>query len=243
MLAVAIGSTIATWRIAAARDAERHERGRAEQNAGELIKSLYVADMRMAWEALQEDNLLLARASVYKYLPALGIPVSWSELSGSATKSAAGLNAGVLTRDLLGWEWRRLWQLCQSEETFTLHGDGLEIRSAVFSPDSRLVVTARGQTVYVTDAHSRKQVATLGGFSGVIDNSAVAFSRDGKYLAAKGGTNVLIWQVGHWQSPYQRLLGAPSRAHGNAVLFSPDAGRFVTRVGGGLGVWDTATSR
>ncbi|HXJ76493.1 MAG TPA: serine/threonine-protein kinase, partial [Candidatus Dormibacteraeota bacterium] len=76
LLAVAIGSPIAAWRIAAARDAERLERQRAQGNANELVKSLYVADMRTAWQAVQDDNLLLARESVYKYLPALGIPVS-----------------------------------------------------------------------------------------------------------------------------------------------------------------------
>ncbi len=220
-----------------AQEAEKQERQRAEQNADELAKSLYVADMRTAWQALQEDNLLLARESVYKYLPALGIPVS----TGSLAESAGGMHAGALTRDLLGWEWRRLWELCQSDETFSLHGDGLEIRCAVFSPDDRLVATARGQTVYVTDAHSRQQVATLGGFSDFIDNGAVVFSNDGQYLAAKGGTNVLLWEVGRWQSPYQRLQGAPNRYHCNAVLFSPDGGQFVTRVQGGLGVWNTAT--
>jgi len=241
LLAVAIGSPIAAWRIAAARDAERLERQRAQGNANELVKSLYVADMRTAWQAVQDDNLLLARESVYKYLPALGIPVSATELSGSSAQFPGDLHAGAVTRDLLGWEWRRLWALCQSDEIATLHGDGLEIRCAVFSPDSRLVATARGQTVYVTDAHTKKQLAALGGFSGVIDNSAVTFSKDGRYLAAKGGTNVLIWEVGRWESPYQRLRGAPNTTHGNAVLFSSDGGRFMTRVNGGFGVWDTTT--
>jgi WD40 repeat protein/serine/threonine protein kinase len=220
------------------------ERQRAERNADELIKSLYVADMRTAWQAVQDDNLLLARESVYKYLPTLGIPISSRERASPLAESTVGSRyPGALTRDLLGWEWRRLWALCQSDETFTLHGDGLEIRCAVFSPDSRLVATARGQTVYVTDAHTKKQLAALGGFSGVIDNSAVAFSRDGQYLAAKGGTNVLIWEVGRWEFPYQRLLGAANSLnnHGNAVLFFPDGGRFVTRVNGGLSVWDTTT--
>lgn len=174
-------------------------------------------------------------------MPALGIPVTSSELPGSPTESVGGLDAGLLKRDLLGWEWRRLWELCQSDETFTLHGDGLEIRTAVFSPDSRLVATACGRTVYVRDAHTKKQIAALGGFSGVIDNGAVVFSNDGRYLAAKGGTNVLIWEVSRWESPYQQLQGAANHTHGNAVLFSPDDTRFVTRVKGGLGVWDTAT--
>src|SRR6185503_8362390 len=146
------------------------ERQRAERNADELVKSLYVADMRTAWQAVQDDNLLLARESVYKYLPALGIPVSSREPTSSLAESTVSKHPGALTRDLLGWEWRRLWALCQSDESLTLPGTGLEVRCAVFSPDGRLVVTARGQTVYVTDAHSKKELAALGGFSGVIDN-------------------------------------------------------------------------
>ena len=90
LMAVAIGSPIAAWRIATARDAERQERQRAQGNANELVKSLYVADMRMAWQALQEDNLLLARESVYKYLPALGIPGSQSKSSDSPQGKAEG---------------------------------------------------------------------------------------------------------------------------------------------------------
>jgi WD40 repeat protein/serine/threonine protein kinase len=249
--ALIVGIGISTWQAIRAtranagekeqRLAAEAERQRAERNADELVKSLYVADMRTAWQAVQDDNLLLARESVYKYLPALGIPVSSREPTSSLAESTVGRQPGGLTRDLLGWEWRRLWTLCQSDETFTLHGDGLEVRCAVFSPDSRLVATARGQTVYVTDAHTKKQLAALGGFSGVIDNSAVTFSRDGQYLAAKGGTNVLIWEVGRWESPYQRLQGVPNNNHGNAVLFSLDDARFITRVQGGLGVWDTTT--
>jgi WD40 repeat protein len=248
--ALLLGVVVSTWQAIRATEAsglarkatagEKEQRQRAEQNADELVKSLYAADMRTAWQALQDDNLLLARESVYKYFPALGIPVS-GETGSSPAQFPIDLHAGAVTRDLLGWEWRRLWALCQSDETFTLHGDGLEIRCAVFSPDNRLVATARGQTVYLTDTHSNKRVATLGGFSDFIDNGAVAFSNDGRYLAAKGGTNVLIWEVGRWQSPYRRLQGAPYKYHCNAVLFSPDGARFLTRVQGGLGVWDTAT--
>jgi WD40 repeat protein len=175
-------------------------------------------------------------------LPALGLPVSSGEAASPQAESTVGSrHPGSLTRDLLGWEWRRLWALCQSDESFTLPRNGVEVRCAIFSPDGRLVATASGQTVHVTDAHSKQQVAALGGLSDFIDNSALAFSNDGKYLATKGGTNVLIWEVGRWQSPYQRLQGVPNRTHGNAVLFSPDGRRFMTRVKGGLGVWDTAT--
>jgi WD40 repeat protein/tRNA A-37 threonylcarbamoyl transferase component Bud32 len=241
LLAVAIGSPIAAWRITAARDAERSQRERAEANAQELVKSLYAADMRTAWRALADNNLLLAREAVYRYLPALGIPVEGPELRGALAQSRINLHEGAATRDLLGWEWRRLWALCQSEEEVTLHGDGLEIRCAVFSPDSRLLATGRGKTVYVTDVGTRTQLAELGGFNDVIDNSSIAFSNDGKYLAARGGTNVLIWEVGRWNSPYRRLHGAANHTHGNAVLFSPDDRKFVTRVEGGIGVWDTGT--
>jgi WD40 repeat protein len=240
LLAVAIGSPVATWRITTARNAERVQRERAEANSDDLVKSLYAADMRTAWQALQEDNLLVARESIYKYLPALGIRISANQIANASVQAGA-LHPRPVTRELLGWEWRRLWALCQGDEKFTLHGDGLEIRCAVFSPDSRLVATGREKMVYVTDAHTKQQLAALGGFSDVIDNSAIAFSNDGKYLAAKGGTNVLIWEVGHWESPSKQLSGRANNTHGNAVLFSPDNQRFVTRVEGGLGVWDTTT--
>jgi serine/threonine protein kinase len=79
LLAVAIGSPIAAWRIAAARDAEHRERQRAEQNADEILKSqqhsrrlLYAADMSLAQQSLKLNNLGRARRLLDRHRPKPG---------------------------------------------------------------------------------------------------------------------------------------------------------------------------
>ena len=220
LFAVAIGSPIAAFRI-------DRERSRAEQHARELRQNLYVADIKVAYQALQENNLGLAKELVDKYLPALGVPASAGRGSDQRSAEPDRLKAGLQT-ETLGWEWRYLWQLCQSDETSTLVARGGEVACVVFSPDGRLLATAGAQSVKITDLHSRQIIARLGGFNEFIDQRALAFSADGKFLAAKGGTVVLIWEVGKWESPYRQLEGVRNFNYNNAVLFWPDGKTFAT---------------
>jgi hypothetical protein len=93
----------------------------------------------------------------------------------------------------------------------------------------------------VTDAHTKKPLAALAASVILSTTARWAFSHDGKHLAAKGGTNVLIWEVGRWL-PYQRLSGVPNGRMATRPVF-PDGRRFVTRVKGGLGVWTLQRGR
>src|SRR5438045_1540600 len=71
-----------------AQQAAEAERNRAEFNGGELLRNLYVADIKVAYQALQDNNLGLARTLIHKYLPTLR---SSTAVSGSTGASLANV--------------------------------------------------------------------------------------------------------------------------------------------------------
>jgi WD40 repeat protein len=101
-----------------------------------------------------------------------------------------------------------------------------------FSPDGKYLV-AGGQAVTVWDAATGTEVRTLEGSPG--DASRVAFSHDGKLLAAAGNDGVVVWDFasGH------EVLSYPAR--GNLIFglaFSPDGSRLAVGDGENLDVWE-----
>src|ERR1041384_950524 len=81
-------------------------------------------------------------------------------------------------------------------------------------------------------------MATLSGFNDYIDQRGIRFSPDGKFLAVKGGTRVLVWDTRNWQAPVEQFEGEPNREEtiNDAVVFSPDSQTIVTRIVEGVGV-------
>ncbi len=251
--ALVIGITVSAWqaRVAfharqqadnarlaaqAAQEVAEEERAKAQQAADDRLKNLYAADIRVAYQALQGNDFALARDSIDKYRSYLP--------TGTSAKSGSRPDQTVQAQDLLGWEWRYLWQLCRSDELETLQRASNQVNRAVLAPHGQFLATASDRWLQVMDQNSMQVVATLGGpeeFDGFIDIGAVAFSADGKYLAAKGGRRVRVWRVGEWQSPYKRMEGLGNHSMGNAVVFSPDCQTLATRVDGGIAFWDTAT--
>ena len=67
------------------------------------------------------------------------------------------------------------------------------------------------------------QVATLSN-----ENQAVAFTPDGSYLAAAGGSQIQFWRVSDWtlQLFYDQELGYAGEGV-SSLAFSPDGGRFA----------------
>jgi WD40 repeat protein len=143
------------------------------------------------------------------------------------------------TRDLLGWEWRHLWQLCQGDASLPL-GRGHKVRGVAFSPDGGLLAIGKDKTVEVIDPKTRDVIARLDEFDDDLNHNGLAFSHQGRYLAAKGGTVARIWEVGKWDAPIRQFESA-AHVFNNAVEFSADDATFATRVPGGVQFWDTST--
>jgi serine/threonine protein kinase/WD40 repeat protein len=213
LLSVAIGSPIALIQI-------NQQRHKAEIAREENRVRAYAAEMNAGFLALQENNLERAIDSLNRQRPKRG------------------------EEDLRGFEWRHLWRLCQSDELGTLQRASNSVHRAVLAPHGKFLVTAKDRWLRVMDYNSMQIIATLGGpeeFDDFIDIGAVAFSGDGRYLAAKGGRSVRVWRAGEWRVPYKRMQGLGNYSMNSAVVFSPDSRTLATRVDGGIGFWDTET--
>ena len=98
----------------------------------------------------------------------------------------------------------------------------VEVNDVAFSPDSRLLALARNQgSVRIWDTARNQQAGELRVCDSAV--TAVAFSGDGKYVAAAGRCPGKIWQV----DGFQETAALPDSQHAiNALAFSPD-GRFL----------------
>lgn len=155
VLAVAIGSPIAAYRI-------DRERGRAKQR-------LYVADMLLAQQALEQGDLRRLTELVQKY-------------------SEHG------ARYHRGWEWRYLRQFLRSEDLFTLGRYDHGIDTVSFSPDGRLLASGGGPSVKLWDVAARREASLSRPKTG--GGGFVQFSPNGKWLAvAESGGPVRVWDT------------------------------------------------
>jgi len=228
-VALVIGIAVSTWQAVRATRAEREQklqrqvaetqRQRASEAAQALRHSLYLADMNAAQLALQENNLGHAVELVNKYFPKPGEP------------------------DLRGIEWRYLWNRCQGDESFVLDFHGYPVNAASCSPDGKLVALASfDNKVTVVDMASKKVLTRLNGFFNVINCQTVAFSPDGKLLAAADRHALNLWRTDTWGLS-SRLEGESFAGNVITVVFSPDGKTLTTACAGKLAFWDSATGQ
>jgi WD40 repeat protein/tRNA A-37 threonylcarbamoyl transferase component Bud32 len=180
------------------------------QERKETRRRAYAAEINVAFQALAENNLGRAIELLNRQRPRPG------------------------EEDLRGFEWRHLWQLCQSDEKETLPQGGQ--RGIAFSPDGKWFVHADDKIV-VRELPSLSVVHTVPRGAG-----ALAFSPDGKLLASSSDSRVRIWRTGSWKEertlPGTRLV----------AVFSPDGQWLLTGAPGpeqgtpgGYRVWNTET--
>jgi WD40 repeat protein len=200
-----------------ARAQEAEQRRHAEQTARGLRRLLYVGDMSKAFQAIRDGDLELATRLMTNY---------FHQPDGE---------------DLRGWEWRRLWQLCQTNEHKIFTNTGQSMNAVV------------DQIIRVVELASNKAVTNLSGVDGDIDSSSLAFSPDGRLLAAKGGHIVRAWSTEIWQEVFQKTIGLQTWKEREDVLFSPDGKTLATRMSkrsthtapadDGVGFWDIQSGR
>src|SRR5262249_18308928 len=111
-------------------------RKRAEFAQAETRRRAYVAEISAAFQALKENNLERAIDLLNRQRPKPG------------------------EEDPRGFEWRHLWQLCQSDELETLQSAPNQVHRAVLASYSQVLVTASDRWLRITDHNSRHVIAT-----------------------------------------------------------------------------------
>jgi WD40 repeat protein len=129
---------------------------------------------------------------------------------------------------------------------FTFTNDGTFSRTGYdghpgrISPDGRLIaVGLKERGVALWDARRLRPVGPpLRATAGEV--KTLAFSPDGRTLAAVTGTHLTLWDVASRSRLHEIYAGSPSIVL--AVAFSPDGARLATASGDrGLQLWDPAT--
>jgi WD40 repeat protein len=119
-----------------------------------------------------------------------------------------------------------------------------QIFDLAYSADGKLLALAGYREVRLMDTATKQQLATLSGHAGGV--RAVAFSRDGRLLAAAGGLPARSGEVLIWNVAERKLLHT---LHGHSdciygVAFSPDGQTIATASYDKLvKLWDVTTEK
>ncbi|MER9134748.1 TIR domain-containing protein [Mesorhizobium sp. M0830] len=132
----------------------------------------------------------------------------------------------------------RIWNAATGAQVLGLEGHKDTVNSAVFSPDSRRLVTASDdQTACLWDAATGRQMLVLGGHEHLV--SSAAFSPDSmRIVTTSSDKTARVWDAS------TGALVLVLNGHGDHVAsaaFSPDASRLVTASWDKTArVWDAA---
>ncbi len=239
--ALLIGSVISTWQFIEksvayrrAMNAEQEQsrlrieaeaaRQSAETQALAARRQAYAADMNLVQQALAANNLGRSQELLNRHRPD----------EKSEVQHPKSENEPQLSTDLRGWEWRYLWQQCQSDALFTLCQLSNEVSALSVSHDGKWVAVGESGDggISVWDLRARQEIARFqpGESSETFAFSPAApllayYAKDGdRPGAANHGGRVRLWDV-----LARRAVGElPVNGFCRAIAFSADGNRLLT---------------
>jgi len=154
----------------------------------------------------------------------------------------------------------KLWAVLNGQELRTIKAHNGGVSSVAFSPDGQRLVTAGGDEARVWDILGNKGLAAHGvtaeelrrdddmaadkGLAALVEHrnahhlsTPIAFSLDGKRIAASASDQVRVWDA----VSERELLALKATNGVFALALSPDGRRIVTGGSKTAIVWDTAT--
>ncbi|HXJ61035.1 MAG TPA: hypothetical protein VNU68_30690, partial [Verrucomicrobiae bacterium] len=228
LLAIAVGSPIAIYRI-------NHERQRAERGELDARQKAYASDMKLVQQALAQNNLGRALELLNRHRPELVVPASADSASGLFRAYPDRLKAGLRT-DLRGWEWRYLWQQCQSEALFTLCQKSNAVFSLALSPDGRWLAIGEADDglLSIWDLSRREEVTRFPADMGPV---FAVFSPRERLLAFSSGIGWPNYQhrIRLWDGDTKRIVAElPLENPCRGLAFAGDGQTLATLRAGSL---------
>jgi len=218
--------------------AEKQARLRADSEKAEAAHLLYVADMNLAQQAWNQNNMGRLRQLLedtqdspyrgfewYYWQPKTHLALKTLRGHLDAVTSAAFSTNGQRIVTSSDDQTAKVWDAVSCRELLTLKGHRAEISSATFSPDGQRIVTGSlDRTAKVWDTASGKEILTLKGHSDEV--WSVAFSPDGqRIVTGSADETAKVWEA----ASGKELLTLKRHTAGiRSVAFSPDGQRIVT---------------
>ncbi len=241
-------------RAESAQQAEKQERLRADGEKTEARRYLYVAQMNLAQQAWEQNNLGRLRQLLEETqeFPNRGFEwYYWQRQTHLPLKTLRGHLGDVTSvafspdgQRIVTGSWdqtAKVWEAASGRELLKLEGHGAPIWCVAFSPDGQRIVTGSwDQTAKVWEAATGRPLLKLEGHSAPI--RSVAFSPDGQRIV----TGSWDQTAKVWEAASGRVLRTIEGKNGNigCVAFSPDGQRIVTGLGDNTAkVWEVVSGR